>query len=238
MGCLLFVGLIIALAIALGATTLTNVVGGFRTVLNQSISNIQPTPVATVISTQTIVEGIQPLGQLVSISTQLAKADINVSIAQGALEACSFSADHVAQGTIQAGVDLTKLTDDDIQYNRATNTYVITLPPPELTSCSVDYIRQYNRSFTACAVDWDEARLIASYNALTQFRDDAIEGGVLSRAQTEAAVVVSNFVKLLTGSNVQIVFAPQNATPVLPSVCQPDVPTGWQQGPNGAWFKP
>ena len=111
------------------------------------------------------------------------------------------------------------------------------MPAPELTSCRVDYIRQYDRSFTTLGVDWDEARLLANYMALTQFRDDAIEGGILTRAETEARLVLGNFVRLLTGHPVEINFQQPEATELPPS-CQPDVPQGWQyDAKTNSWRK-
>jgi hypothetical protein len=115
--------------------------------------------------------------------------------------------------------------------------YVLTVPEPELTSCRVDYIRQYDRSFTTCAIDWDEARLLANYMGLTSFRDDAVEGGILTRAEAETQLVLGNFVRLLTGHPVEIVFRPADAT-VTPPSCQPALPEGWSYDPNsGVWRK-
>ena len=109
---------------------------------------------------------------------------MRVNISQGTLNACGYGASHVVQGTIEAGIDLTKIGANDLRYDAARQTYVLTVPPPELTSCRVDYIRQYDQSFTECTVDWDEARLLANYMALTQFRDEAIEGGVADAVGT------------------------------------------------------
>ncbi len=194
-------------------------------------------PVASVVTTQTIVQGIQPMGQLVSISAPLAKADIFVGVQQGALNTCGFGANHVAQGTIEAGINLAQVTAEDVSYNAATDTYTLMLPPAQLTSCRVDFIRQYDRTTTACSVDWDEARLLANYTSLVEFRDDALEGGILNRAEQEARLVLGNFVELLTGSNVEISFSPLDSTTIPPS-CQPEVPQGWVLNPEtGAWLK-
>jgi hypothetical protein len=198
-----------------------------------------PQTSANVSSTQTIVTGIQPLGQLVSMSVQVAKADIGVNIQQGAANACAFSASHVAQGAVEAGIDLTMMEPTDIQYNAETNHYTLTLPSPQLTSCRIDYIRQYNRSFTACNVDWDEARLMANYTAMNDFRDDAIEGGILTRAQKEAETVITGFIQALSPeSTVEIHFREPN-TSSFPASCQPAVPSGWTfDNQSQAWNKP
>jgi hypothetical protein len=232
-GCVLLIVVILAAAVLLGITSVNSLIGGIGSIF----TGVVPPPRATINSTQTLVQGIQPLGQLVSVSTQLAKADIRVGVQQGALNACGYSANHVAQGAVEAGIDLTSIGEDDIRYDAARNTYIVTVPAPQLTSCRVDYIRQYDRSTTACSVDWDEARLLASYTALVDFRDDAVEGGILDRAEMETDLVLGNFVRLLTGSTVEIVFETPEQT-ILPPSCQPEVPAGWYQDPNtGGWTR-
>jgi hypothetical protein len=194
-------------------------------------------PRAQVISTQTIVQGIQPLGQLVSVSAQLAKADVQVKVYQGAFNSCGFSANHVVQGAVEAGIDLTKINEGALRYDEARETYVLLVPEPQLTSCRVDYIRQYDRSFTTCSVDWDEARLLANYSALNDFRTDAVEGGIIDRAETETRLVLGNFVRLLTGHPVEIVFQAPEAM-ITPPSCQPAMPEGWSYDPaSSVWQK-
>jgi hypothetical protein len=232
LGCLALLILPIIVLLLMGTITINGLLGGVQNVLKV------PLPAAAVMSSQTIVTGIQPLGQLVSVSAQLAKADIFVGVQQGALNACGFSANHVAQGAVEAGIDLTKISEANIQFDASTDTYTITLPPAELTSCRIDFIRQYDRTLTACAVDWDEARLLANYQALTEFRNDAIEGGVLSRAQNEARIALGNFVTALTGQKVNIIFQAAETTPDAPASCQPEIPAGWTfDSTQNAWVK-
>jgi hypothetical protein len=101
----------------------------------------------------------------------------------------------------------------------------------------VDFIRQYDRTTTACSVDWDEARLLANYTSLVEFRDDALGGEILNRAEQEARLVLGNFVELLTGSNVEISFRPADGATMPPS-CQPPIPQGWVlNAENGMWVK-
>ncbi|MDX2161325.1 MAG: DUF4230 domain-containing protein [bacterium] len=227
------VALIVLFPVAIGGA-LSNIAGSLG-------ANVPP-PAANVISTQTIVTGIQPLGQLVSVSSQLAIADVQVSIAQGAFNACGFNANHVVQGAVEAGIDLTRIDEGDLRYDAARDLYVLTIPAPQVTSCRIDYIRQYERSFTTCAVDWDEARLLANYLTLINFRDTAIEGGILRRAESETTLILGNFVRLLTGRQVEIVFEqPALSTaepdPAYPPSCAPPVPSGWVQNDSGQWVK-
>jgi len=233
--------ILIIAAIVLVLVIPGTLVGLFNGVISQFNASVPP-PVANVISTQTIVTGIQPLGQLVSVSSQLAVADIEVNVSQGALNACAFGANHVVQGAVEAGIDLTQLTEENIRYDSERDMYVITIPPPQLTSCRVDYIRQYERSFTTCNVDWDEARLIAQYLTLIQFRDTAVEGGILRRAESETRLVLGNFIRLVTGSEVEIVFTDSSLSTdepdsLYPPSCSPDMPAEWSITPNGEWVR-
>lgn len=233
-GCLLILALVPLLGVVFGVTTVAGISQGFQAMWGNSVPN---PAIATVVPSQTIVTGIQPLGQLVSISVQLAQADISVGIQQGTGNVCGISASHVAQGTIEAGIDFAAVGEDDVSYDEATNTYTIRLPAPQLTSCRVDYIRQYDRSTTLCSVDWDEARLIANYTSLLSFRDDALEGGILTRAQQQTQVVVDAFVQSLTGANVEITF--DTTARAVPASCQPELPPGWTVDPTtGTWIRP
>lgn len=234
-GCAVLIVVVIAALLALGVTSVNNVIGSIGGLFGVGAS--APPPIASVISSQTLVQGIQPLGQLVSVSSQLAKADIYVGVGQGALNTCGFSANHVAQGAVEAGIDLTQIRAENIHYDEERDRYVVNVPAPQLTSCRVDFIRQYDRSFTTCPVDWDEARLLANYEALIDFRDDAVEGGILSRAETEARLVLGNFIRLLTDKQVEIVFL-QAPELTYPPSCTPDVPQGWRFVPeNNHWTK-
>ncbi len=235
-GCAVLIVVVIAVLLALGVTSVNSVIGSIGGLFGLGAS--APPPVATVLSSRTLVQGIQPLGQLVSVSSQLAKADVYVGVGQGALNACGFSANHVVQGAVEAGIDLTQIREENIRYDEARDMYIVTVPAPQLTSCRVDFIRQYDRSFTTCAVDWDEARLLANYEALVDFREDAIEGGILSRAETETRLVLGNFIRLLTNKRVEIIFEQATEEAAYPASCTPEVPQGWIFVPeNNHWTK-
>lgn len=248
-GCLLIGGLALLVLIVTGVTTVGGVLGGIG-----GLFGLQAAPPrADVVSTRTLVSAIQPLGQLVSISSEMSISDVHVGVQQGVGNACGVSASHAVTGGVEAGIDLTGVTEGDIQYDAATNTYIVTVPEPHLTSCRIDTLQQYGRSFSTCATNWDELTQLARYTALTQFRDDTLEGGILARAETEARTVLTNFLGLVTGGNVVIEFrlaaaptpvstsdpasSPAPASPHAAS-CSPAVPPGWRFDPaNGGWTK-
>lgn len=241
-GCALLIAVVgfvaslpVVIPIIMGTITLNNVIGGIQNLFS-------PKPqTAAVISTHTIVTSLQPMGQLVSVSAQMAKANIQVGVdRRGVLgnNLCGFSATYVAQGTVRAGIDLSALTEANLTFDEASQTYTLILPSAQLTSCSMDFIDQYAGSTTLCSgVDWDETRQMASYTALNAFRADAVEGAITTRAEREANLTLGNFIKLLTGRDVRIVFA---ETETLPdSTCQPEPPEGWIVDElTGTWTKP
>ncbi len=222
----------VAFAVLTGVSTLSNAVdsifAGFRDIFDPDPTTAQ------VISTQTMVQQIQPLGQLVSISVGLAKANVHIVVKAGIADTCQHSASHLVQGTIEAGFDLTRINADDISYNPLTGTYTITLPPPALTNCRIDLIDQYNRSFTMCDVNWDDLRQLAQYMAVSDFRNESLESGILERAQDEALMTLTNFLELSTGRKVIIEFA--QADPAISSAtasCNPQEPAGWVYSSDG-----
>ncbi len=239
-GCLL---LVVTVLFA-GAVLTAGTVGGGWLLVRGAVGSVfgagEP-PRASVTASQTIVNQVRPLGQLVSTSAQVAKADITVNVQQGRFNACSHSANHVASGTIRAGVDMYEITEDSIQYNAASDTYTITVPAPIITSCSIDTIDQYERQLAVptCGVDWDDARQIAQFRALQEFRDDALEGGLLDTAEREADFALSSFVSALTGSNVEIVFDDTAMTlDERGANCDPQAPRDWQiDSETGNWVR-
>jgi hypothetical protein len=198
------------------------------------------TPTATVVSNRTLLTGLQSLGQLVSVRAEVAKADIGVSAHMGGLNLCGHSAFHVAQGAIEAGIDITQVNDDSIRYDEASNTYAITLPPPVITSCRIEYIRQYDRSGgnPTCGIDWDRVRLLANYVAMTEFAQDSLDGGILETAESRTTTVMTSFVSSLTDSEVVIRYAEADGATVLPSSCEPQLPPGWElNAETGDWIR-
>jgi hypothetical protein len=245
-GCLIGCALIIAviglitslpvvLPLVMGTITLNNLIGGVQNLFQPG------PPTAAVASTNTIVANLQPMGQLVSVGVQLAKANIHVGVdRRGALgnNLCGFSATYVAQGTIRAGIDLSNLSEASLTFDETSQTYTLTLPRAQLTSCGIDFIDQYMGSTTLCpGVDWDETRQLASYTALNEFRADALEGGITTRAEREANLILGSFVKLLTGKDIEIAFAETETPP--DSTCIPEAPEGWVFDEAAkTWIKP
>ena len=191
-----------------------------------------PIPTSTITPTQTpippriIIDYIQPNGQLVVIKYEYARADIHIAVEDGRW--CSHDADYVAQGAIEAGIDLGSLDEDSVSYDWATDSYTLHLPAPGLTSCRIEYIRQYANSLSICNPDWDQVRILAHREAINSFVDKALEEGLLERAADQAEVLLGAFVTSFTGKPVNVLFDTMAATSNRQSSCQPEIPNGWE----------
>ena len=190
---------------------------------------------ANIVSSRTIVNSVRGLGQLVTVRVELAKTDIQVSIHGGFLNSGYHSANHVALGIIEAGIDISEFGKDNL-YRPDNQSMVLTLPAPIVTSCNIEHIDQYEKSL-AVLKDWDTVRQLAEFDAILEFRQDALEGGILEKAKDEVAYRLGNFVSELTGAQVQIDFEEPAAPPVYGDTCYPDPPSGWQKDENGEWRK-
>lgn len=215
-------------ATATATQTPTNTPTATYTATATSTPTSTPTLTATATFTATpiqIYQHIQEMGQLVVISAELARADIHVGISRGH---CGHGADHAAQAVIEAGVDFGGIKEEDISYDFGKDSYTVQLSIPTLTSCRIEYIRQYDRTRTLCGSDWDLVRLLAQAQSMQEFVEQALESEILERAETQATTIVGSFISALTGSRAQITFIEPDEEPTLPLSCRPDVPSGWR----------
>jgi hypothetical protein len=188
-------------------------------------------PGATITTSETIVTRIQPLGLLVTTSVDMQKDDVRVGIASGFQNACYFAASHVMTATVEAGIDLSGFSEDSVRYDPETQITTVQLPAPQLTSCRINAIDQFDRRIPpplVCGPDWDQARQIAQFVGLNEFRDDAVEDGILGLAEAEASGRVYDLLLPFTGPNLRIAFTePDPNNPVVPESCAPAPPPNW-----------
>ncbi|MCY3778695.1 MAG: DUF4230 domain-containing protein [Chloroflexi bacterium] len=193
---------------------------------------------ANVVSGRTIVQSLHGLGQLVAVRGEFVKSDVQVSVQEGFLNSGYHSANHVAVGVIEAGVDITRFASEDLRFDLETGVITLTLPEPMITSCNIDHIDQYEYSVSLLQKDWDTVRQLAEYDAIIQFRQDALEGGILNRAKEDITYRLGTFVNTLTGSPVDIEFKENSNGNVFGDTCLPDVPGGWQfDAESGEWVR-
>lgn len=183
------------------------------------------TPTSTPIPPRIVFRSFRELGTLVT-ADQEAGQEIRVSVEAGIANLCGHGANHFTFGVIEAGVDFSKINDDSISYSLFSG-YTIEAPAPQITSCRIEYIEQYDGSSTFCRTNWDVVRRLAQHHAMENFVDDAIENGILDRAKERAAYVIENFVIGLTGKPVIVEFIDPAHEMELPSSCESSVPHGW-----------
>ena len=126
-----------------------------------------PETVAYVRSPLTIVNSIQGMGQLVTVTSEVAKTDLKIEIKRGPLNLGGYSANHIAVGAIEAGINFDEIDEDSIR--REGDTYTLTLPASVITSCRIEHIDQNRHSFTLLSADWDMVRQMAQAEALARF---------------------------------------------------------------------
>lgn len=192
-----------------------------------------PETAAHVRSNITIIESIQGIGQLVTLRSEMAKPDIRVDIKGGLFGIVRYSANHIAVGAVEAGIDFDALDEGSIQFQD--DTYTLTLPAPVITSCRIEHIDQNQHSIALLGADWDMVRQIAHAEAITGFARKMIEEGILERAEEEAAWRLVDFVSALTGRPVRVEFSERVGKLELPLSCQPVAPSGWEKDDDGAW---
>ncbi len=230
---LLFVSPFVGLAIIVlsGSLALSGLIAPVLDFINTPAS-------VNVISSRAIVNSLQELGQLVTVRSEFANPDLEVSINEGILNSGYHRASHVALGSVEAGVDITQFGRDDVRFDVADGSIHLTLPAPMITSCNVEHINQRDYSISLLQKDWDAIRQLAEYEAIMQYREFALEGGLLKQAKAEIIHRLGGFLNTLTGSRVHIEFKDSAADTVYGSTCQPDLPQGWQiDADTGEWTR-
>ena len=169
-------------------------------------------------------------------------ADVGLEIRYRANSVCEYSAKHVAEGVIEAGIDLEAINEDSIAYSFLSNTYTIVAPAAEILSCRIEYVDQYIKEGggtpTCFANEWMDMQDIARGLFIEQFLNEALEeDDILERAGNQATLVLGNLIRELTGRRVHIEYADTPNQSVIPDSCRPELPAGWTIGDEGKWRK-
>ena len=101
---------------------------------------------------------------------------------------------YVAYGEVQAGVDLSQLTEQNVQMND--ETIQIQLPPPKILNSKIDVTKSqvydYNRGFLGLGPDVaPDLQTKAQQEALQKIVQAACEEGILQKASDRAKFVVT-----------------------------------------------
>ncbi len=208
------IGYIVLIAFLVGSISFTY--RAYRTI--QGIANLpnqvertvkgalaQPTPTVTVLPPA--IDQLRPLARLQTEAYFLSTV-VDVTIPRGLLEI--WPDDYlllVACGKVTAGVDLKKLTEDDVRVNNGT--VIIRLPPAEIfdvflfedRDCTYVYRRKEAPLVSPNEVIESEAR----QQAVESFRQTALDNGILERAQRNAEQEIRRLLQLVGYDQVEFV---------------------------------
>jgi len=182
------------------------------------------------------VNRLRPRSELVTTDLSVATIRLNVTTRQGPANTCGREARYAVEATFRAGLDLTTLTPDAIQYDATNDTFIVTLPGVQLLNCQIDDIDRYllvGPVGPTCNRDEAELERLARYNAINALREEVLAEGFLIRAQSDAQTAIIGLLGNVTTSNIQVQFG--GIAPPLPVNCQPMLPAGWNFV-NGEWI--
>ncbi len=106
---------------------------------------------------------------------------------------------YIAQGEVQAGVDLSQLTTDNVQVTEGT--IRITLPPPKVLNSKIDVTRSsvydYDRGLFSLGPDAaTDLQSLAQKEALKQITAAAYTNGLMTQANDRAKHVITQLLNL------------------------------------------
>jgi hypothetical protein len=176
------------------------------------------------------VPDVEPFTMLSALTTLSYNYSGAVGVATdmpGALQALyGTSQVLIAVGSVEAGVDLSRLTADSLAYDEATRTLTITLPGATITNCYLNEQQTFvaQRTSGPMAPDNTQLETQARRIAIAQFLAQAQESDLLGEAQTRAETLVRQFGQALVSQvgqavTVEVVSAPPDRE-TLPPTCR------------------
>ncbi len=130
---------------------------------------------------------------------------------------------YVAVGHINAGIDVSQISAEDIVYDEERNLLTVMLPAPTLQDCFLDEAQSYvvTRSTGLFAQPSIALESSARRFAIQQYRDMALEDGILEEARTQSIQVMEEFLASVVGDAVLVVeVEPIDPNAPLPATCQ------------------
>lgn len=188
--------------------------GGFSLLMN-------PTPT---ISSTIILDRIQALSELTAVRYHfngVITSEVQLPGVLASLYGQRLAL--MAVGTINAGIDLSQITPADVTL--AGSTLTVKLPPPRLQDCFLNEQQSYvvSRDTGFFANDAPNLDTEARRYAVQQFRNQALEQGVLDDAQAQAQQVITELAAALNPDGaltVNIIPTAPGLDSPLPETCQ------------------
>ena len=234
-GCLLVPIVIIAGTILLGVTTLDRLTGGFGNALDDVVNIFRGNRTVNIYDESLILERVQAMSELTTTKYSFSNIVTSEFEMPSLLQALyGDKLVMVAVGHINAGIDLSQLTQEDV-ITQEDGSLILRLPAPQLQDCFLDEGESYvverdTGFFTNQTPALDEA---SRRFAIKRFRDMAIENGIYDEAKFQAQTTIYEFLNLFDTvntvgetsenafANIDIVFATNDGiTPEFPATCQ------------------
>jgi hypothetical protein len=190
LGCITIPLAALVLLVFLGINTVSGIFDGITSIFSPSQR------VYKVMSAPMVLESVQGMGRLTSarynystVITMVGESRIPI------LDRDDLTM--VVVGYVDAGIDLTALTEADISI--AGDTLTIQLPPPELHNCVLNEFESYVVSretglFVSAAPEVDAQ--VRQY-AILQFQYAALEDGIFDEANFQAQTVIEPFISMM-----------------------------------------
>ncbi len=178
--------------------------------LSSSITVVRPTP--------DVLVAVKDLARLESASFHIERV-IDLTDRQSRLFGLVQTEDAillVAVADVSAGVDLQKLTTNDVHVDAEKKTATLNLPAPEVFHAELDNSKTYvhTRHTGALATRQENLETRARQEAERTLIDAALQGGLLSRAGDNAKHAVESLVRGLGYEQVLVTLrAPPSPTP-------------------------
>lgn len=218
-GCFSLLALPIVVALVLGVTTLSSIVSGVTSIFN-------PPPPTLVFNMTTILEKIQDMSMLTTTRYNYSGI-VTVQTDMPALLNSLYGRQlmMVAVGSVTAGIDLSKLTEADMANNDGVLT--LNLPAPTLQDCflneqDTEIVERSGGPFSG-ATGRDNLDVESRRYAVRQFRDKALESGILNEVKLQSQIALAQFIGALQVNSireVRISFADPLPDALLPQSCQ------------------
>jgi hypothetical protein len=159
-------------------------------------------------STPSVVLAVRELSRLESASYHMEKV-IELTDQQSRLFGLVAAKDGillVAVGDVVAGVDLSKMTDADVQVDATSGGVRVRLPAVEVLSSSLDeaHTHVYERTTDVLAARNEQLEGMARQEAEKQMRQGAIDAGILTHARARAERTVRGLLRALGFEKIDI----------------------------------
>lgn len=170
---------------------------------------LQPQPVKSQIDIPTlVVQQIQEIEELTTtVYTMEATVPATAERKLGDFVIGTTQLLYVGHGEVKAGIDLSKITTQDITVNH--NTIEVTLPPPQILDSKIDvnnsYVYNYDRGFLNLGPDVAPSlQTLAQQKTLAKIVSSACYEGILNTANSKAKVTISKLLAHAGYSKIKI----------------------------------